>query len=329
MSLSAHILLDIDGVSEPLRVTRLAGEERVHAPFRLELTVLARPHDDSPLSLDAEQLLGAPAFITFQDEPPRRVRGVVNELHAEGEGYRIVVVPPIAALADVIDYRVFLDVDAVSITRTLLSERGIEVEERLGGALEKRAQCVQAWESSLDFIGRILAEEGIAWHADTTADTSKVVLTDGSSGVGPIDGDDHLPFGAGEAAGLDGGPSVSAALLRRRATADRATLSDFDFERPRVDPTASAGDGPLEVYEPLAGTRTAGATARLAAVRLGELARQQWTLQGRSSCRRLAPGRTFVLDGAPHPAQNRTWLVYPSSMTPATSALRTAEYPMR
>src|SRR5262245_57717627 len=127
MSLSAHILLDIDGVSDPLRVTRLVGEERIHAPFRLELAVLARPHGEALLSLDPEQILGAPAVITFQDDPSRELRGIVNELHAEGEGYRIAVVPPVAELVDVIDYRVFLDQDAVTIAKALLSERGIEV----------------------------------------------------------------------------------------------------------------------------------------------------------------------------------------------------------
>lgn len=309
MSLCAHILLEIEGVTEPLPVTRLAGEERIHEPFRLELTILARSHGDVPLHLDADPILGAPARITLQDDPPRHIRGVVDEIHAEGEGFRITVVPPIAALADIVDYRVFLEKDPVAIATTLLSERGIEVEERLARAPDRRAQCVQAWESSLDFLSRILAEEGISWHADTAGDTALIVLTGGPSGTAPIEGDDHLPFGAGEAAGLAGGPSVTATQLRRRAANDRVTLSDFDFEKPMASLVASAGDGPLEHHEPLAGTRNAGALRQLAEVRLGELTRRAVTLHGRSSCKRLAPGRTFVLEGAPHAAQNGTWLV--------------------
>ncbi len=309
MSLSAHVLLEIEGVSEPLRVTRLAGEEHIHAPFRLELTVLARPHGEAQVDLDPEHILGAAALVTLQGAPPRPVRGVVAEVHAAAGGYRIVVVPSVATLADVVDYRVFLDQDAVTITKTLLSERGIDVEERLSRTPDVRSQCVQAWESSLDFLSRILAEEGISWHADSTDERGIIVLSDGPSGAGPTLGDDHLPFGAGAAAALEGQESVYGTTLRRVLSTDRVTLSDFDFERPRIDPTASAGKGPLEHYEPLAGARTADVATRLSAVRLGERTTGSCTLSGRSTCHRLAPGRTFVLEGAPHPAQDGAWLV--------------------
>lgn len=309
MSLSAHITLEIEGISDPLRVTRFTGHEQLHASFRFELTVLARPHGDTPLSLDAEQLLGARAHITLEGEPPRHIAGVVDELHAEGEGFRVVVAPPVAALADVLDYRVFLDLDVVSIARALLSEHGIEMETRLGGLPAVRPQTVLAWEPVLDFLGRLLADEGIVWLAETSERAPRVVLMDGPSGVSPIDGEETLPFGAGHGGGLEGAASVFGTELRRALTVEKVTLSDFDFERPTVDPTASAGQGALERFEPLAGARTSDVAARRAAVRLDELAGHRLTLRGRSNSRRLAAGRRFKLRGAPHPAENGAWLV--------------------
>lgn len=316
MSLSAHVSLEIEGVSDPLRVTRLRGEERLHAPFRFELRVLARPHGEGALSLDADQLLGAAARVQLADEPPRLLAGVVEQVEAEEEGYRIIVVPEIAVLSDVIDYRVFLDQDAVDIAKTLLSERGLEVEERLSARPEKRPQTVLAWEPVLDFVSRLLAEEGIVWWTEAsdsarpgTDSTSRVVFAGGPSASAPIEGEETLPFGAGQAGGLDGEASVFGTEVRRVATVDRVTLSDFDFERPGVDPTASAGQGPLEYFEALAGARTSDVAARRAALRLDELAGHRVTLRGRTNSRRLAPGRTFELRGAAHPAENGKWLV--------------------
>ncbi|MFO0590464.1 MAG: type VI secretion system tip protein TssI/VgrG [Polyangiaceae bacterium] len=309
MSLSARTLLEIDGVSDPLRITRLSGEERVHAPFRFEVTVLSRSHGEAPLILDAESILGSPALLTLQGDPPRKIYGVVSEVHAEPEGYRVVLTPPIAALADVVDYRVFLGTDVVTIAKALLVERGIDVEERISHAPERRPQCVQAWESSLHFLSRILAEEGILWMCETEGHRALVVLSDDPTGRTPMEGDEHLPFGGGEVAGLIGAESVYGTTLRRAVATERVTLSDFHFQHPRADPTASAGKGSLEHYEPLAGALTAEVTARLAAVRLGERTRESLTLSGRSNCSRLAAGRTFVLQGAPHAAEDRTWLV--------------------
>ena len=322
MSLSAHVSLEIDGVSDPLRVTRVRGTERLHAPFRFDLWVLGRPHGEAALSLDADHLLGAPARVQLADEPPRLLTGVVEEVEAEEEGYRITFVPEIAVLSDAVDYRVFVDQDAVAIAATLLSERGVEVEERLSARPDKRPQTVLAWEPVLDFVSRLLAEEGIVWWTEAPESArdvrrslpqgglaARVILAGGASAAAPIDGEEALPFGAGHAAGLSGETSVFGTELRRVATVDRVTLTDFDFERPGVDPTASAGQGPLEHFEPLAGARTSDVAARRAGLRLDELAGHRLTLRGRTNSRRLAPGRTFVLRGAAHPAENGKWLV--------------------
>lgn len=52
---------------------------------------------------------------------------------------------------------------------------------RVARTLEKRAQCVCAFEARLDFVSRILAEEGIAWYLPVDR-KDVLVLSDRTSG---------------------------------------------------------------------------------------------------------------------------------------------------
>ena len=145
------------------------------------------------------------------------------------------------------DHRVFLDLDAATIAERVLSEHGITVKRRLARTLPKRAQCVQAFESDLAFVSRILAEEGILWHLEHEGEEA-VVFSDNTAAYLPHRGSrEAIPFA--DAAGLVGEEAVFAAVLTHAAVHDKVTLGDYDFERPLVDQTVSEGSGPLERHE--------------------------------------------------------------------------------
>jgi type VI secretion system secreted protein VgrG len=303
MSLGDAFKLSITGCSSRLYVVRVEGVERVHAPFQFTVTVRV----DDGVPVDAEVVLGEKASLTLAHESePRVVRGVIDAMEEMATGYRFTLASRVTALGDTVDHRVFLDRDALEIAESVLREHGVTVKKRLVRALPKRAQCVQAFESDLAFVSRILAEEGILWHSEHDADEA-VVLTDNAGAYAPIAGDETIAFA--HDAGLVGAEAVFAAAHTRGAVHDKVTLGDYDFERPLVDQAVSAGSGPLERHEFPGGYADPSVGAALAKIRLEEAQARATVLRARTTSRRLSPGRTFKLAGAPREDLNGTWLV--------------------
>lgn len=312
MSLDAAYDLTLDKVQDLLRVTRVRGEERMHAPARFEAVFQIDDPDAAPLDLDAQIGKSATLRMTGGDAE-RLVVGVVEQIVATARGYRVVIAPRVAALEDSVDYRVFLEKTAVEIVEQLCGEHGVDLEKRLLREPPKRAQCVQAWETTLAFIGRILAEEGIAWHVECDSGADVVVLTDAASSYAALPGGESIAFGAGSAAGLSGSESLLSAELAERMTVEQVSLCDFDFEKPKLDTTVKAGEGSLEHFEYPGGYVDPKVGEDLAKMRLEEAQAGATVLTGRASSKRIAVGYTIKLDDAPSDALNRAWLITEAS----------------
>jgi type VI secretion system secreted protein VgrG len=302
--MDASFHLKVNG--QELRVRRVDGAERVHAPYRIEVTTEAQDH----ASVDVEALLGEPAELDLAYEgSARTIHGIVDEIVETGRGHRFVLAPRLAPLGDSVDHRVFLDQDAVAIAEGVLQGHGLDVEKRVSRTPPKRPQCVQAFESDLAFVGRLLAEEGVLYYLEHQGGKDVVIFADHAGAHSPIPGGEALPFSEGEAAGLTGAECVFGAALARVAVTGKVALRDQDFEHPLVDQTASAGAGPLERYEYPGGYTDPGVGATVAGVRLEEAKARQLVLRGSTNARRLVPGATFKLTGAPRDEMNARWLV--------------------
>ncbi|UQA63177.1 type VI secretion system Vgr family protein [Polyangium aurulentum] len=310
MSLGQSFALSIDGISSVLHVLVVEGLEAVRAPFAFHVTVEATDGEAGGEALDVEALLGARAELSLGGtEPVRTLYGLIDEAEEIAAGYRVTFSPRARLLEDRVDHRVFVDRDAVEIAATLLGEHGIPLENRVLRKLPKRPQCVQAFESDLGFLGRILAEEAVLWHIEHDSGADSLVLSDHTSAYTPIDGVAELPFSAGEIAGLAGEEAIVDASLTRVVTSDKVSLGDFHFERPLADLRASAGKGTLERHEYRGGYKDAALGKTLAALRLAEARGRSVVLAGKTTSRRLSPGMTFTLSGAPREDMNGDWLV--------------------
>ncbi|MDI1429099.1 type VI secretion system Vgr family protein [Polyangium sorediatum] len=307
MPLDAFAQLEIEGMEGPLRVVQLSGREAICAPASFDVVLDVFGGDTNTVSAAPESLITKPAKIswTLLDGGERVFEGLVDAVEARDRGYNVRIVQTLALLADTKDYRVFLDQDAVEITREVFSEAGVELDVRVSRSLDKRAQYVQAFESTLDFVRRILAEEGISFFAPFGS-RDKVVLVDGPSGFedAPVG-----PLPVRERAGLDTGESVYGARLRKKMVPQRVRLQDYDFENPGLDLTAETkvdGDA-LEVYEYPGQYRNPASGAALVKLRMEELRARRKVLTAATSCRALSPGHVVELEG-PEGLQGR-WLL--------------------
>jgi type VI secretion system secreted protein VgrG len=300
--------LSIEGADAPWRVLLLAGREHIHEPFSFELTCEAPGSGLPAAALDA--LLGQVARLSWPtgDGGERVAAGIVDSAEAIDGGHRVVIVPRIAELADVIDHKVFLGKDAATIAEEVLASRHLHAERRLTRVLSPRAQCVQHFESALGFLSRILAEEGIAWWSEP-GDQEAIIFADHPAAHEDIAGTATLRVAL--AAGLTGEETVGRVRLRAAVVSDKIAMRDYDFKRPLADQSVEAaeGDGRLEVYAYPGGYTEPSQGGALARIRLEEARRERLTLQGETSCRRLVPGRVLTLTGGARDDINQRWLI--------------------
>jgi type VI secretion system secreted protein VgrG len=306
MGFTQIFTLSIKGRDDPWRVVRVTGRERIHAPFVFEVT--CTPSVEAATPIDPEAILTRPARLAWPlgDGGERAVEGFVERVEAMYGGYRLTIAPPVAALADVIDYRVFLQKDAAAIVEELLKEHQLHVERRLSRVLAARPQCVQAFETDLAFVSRLLAEEGIAWWLRPGAEDT-LVLSDHASGYDDIPGEATL--GVVEDAGFAGAESITRVRVRAAVVSDKVSMRDFDFEHPQIDPRAGEGGGALEVYSYPGGYTDPAQGRTLARIRLEEARAQRLVLHAETNCRRLVAGHIVTLASAARKELNQRWLL--------------------
>lgn len=318
MAISSFSHLEIDGVSAELRVRTAESEERVHEPPVLSVTCEAFKAGADRAPLEPEALLGKKATLTLAGDGADAVlEGVVDAVRLHATGMTVTIVHPMAGLARAVDHRAFVEKDAIAIAKTILGEHDLAAEVRVPESPKPRHQCVQAWESDLAFVGRLLAEEGITLLAEL-GPGAPISFAEGAAAFHPVVGEERLPCVASGASGMTAAEHVSDVRLRHRVAPTRVSVRDYDFEKPALDLTAEAGEGGL-AHVAFGSAAHGGASATryrdvttgkaVAGKRLAALRREAHVLEGSTTSPRVGLGKTFVLHGAPREDLNRKWLV--------------------
>lgn len=310
MTLAQTFTLEIDGAAFDASIRRVRGRERMHAPSWFEITCAPAEAEGATPEVAPASLLAMKAKLSLAlpDGGERVVEGFVDAVEAVDAGFRITIVPKIALLGDAVDHQVFVDQTAVEVVESVLAEHGIRVEKRLRRTPAKRAQCVQFFESDLDFVSRLCSEEGINWYIPA-GKTDKVTLSDDAAGYDDVDG--AAAFTVREQGGLQAGESVFEAQVRRTVVPDKVTLRDYNFEKPLLDQTATAsmGDGKRERYEYPGGYSDPALGATMAQIRLDQLRARSVVLTGRTTSRRFSPGYVVTIAHSSREHIAGRWLI--------------------
>ncbi len=280
---------------------RFRGSEGLSRPSRFEATAVIED-GEAP---DPRELIGSVAVVTIQREglPQRRTSGLITEawLSATASGHpelSVIVEARIARLRHKRDARVFVDCSTPEIVSEVLNAGNVEHELQLTESYAIREYCVQYCESDLDFVQRLLEDEGIHY---VCRDDGTLWLRDESPAAEPIAPESKLGFGA--TAGLrKPGEIVSVIGQRSRIVPSEVIFRDFNAQNPKET---------LEVAEP--GPTPAGALqydypgkygltdqgSRKARLRTEALRCETSLWSGRGDCAQLRPGYAFTLAGGP------------------------------
>jgi len=311
------------------RVVRMHLREGLSEPYSAEFDLACEN-----LLADPDALLGRDCSAWwYRDDHQRRLQGVVHRVEHLGlkAGHllcRVHVAPALLALGQRRDCYVFQDLTALEAVAVVLAEgfapwqRSTRLEVQR--ALPTREYFVQYNESDLDFVARLLAEEGIGYYFDHAGDREVMVLFDANTtcvGVATMDG---------AAVGIEGPEGGTAAAESVRDFDPISTLRstssvvrDFDWTQPSLDLTReSRGVDPngldREVYEypgpltiggyadPAYGEEDGAAQSRL---RRQLSASRERRAAGAGYVTTFTPGFTFDLTGHHNPTADGPWLL--------------------
>lgn len=278
------------------RIRRMEAREALHQPWRVTLRCELRDANahDRLADVDPTTWLGSEATVAFDSAQAgeRKLVGIIEEVAFGPSETELTIVPKLFASSDTSDYRVFVDKNAVDVTKEVLKDHGVSVDDRVATAPAKYAQYVQAFESDLSFVRRVLADQGIAFFA--SADGSGVVLSDNPQAF------ERLPAAlpVRPVSGMGADEAVFLPRLQSGAVVQKVALRDYDFERPLLDLNVDDGDeGPgLTWYEFPGGYVDPAEGTRLAQARRGELARGRLVLNGETNSRMFRAGSILEIN---------------------------------
>ncbi|WP_085489752.1 type VI secretion system Vgr family protein [Paraburkholderia susongensis] len=184
---------------------------------------------------------------------------------------------------------------------------------------EPREYCVQFRESDLNFVKRLLEDEGIYFWVIHTPENHIVYLSDRQSFdnlPGPYDRLRFLPDGE-ESRSILGREGIQRLQRNRRVGPSRVSLRDFDYLAPsrRLDSDARLPEGHIEYYDYGVGYRDQASGERLALVMLEAFQADSHVFFGEANVRALTTGCAFTLVGCPAEERNRRYVVIGTDLT--------------
>ena len=296
----ARFLFEISGVSAELLVVRFDLVEGVSVPYDLSVELAC---DDEVKMDDA---LGKEAFLTLSgDGGDRHVHGVVDRFEHEGQRgrfglYRARVVPYIHWLSLEQDCRIFQNQSVPDIVKRILQDSGLPSDRfdfRLKESYGPVEYCVQYRETDLDFVSRLLEEEGIFYFFEHDDRKHLLVFADGPVAYKEIAGESAVTYNFSQ--GL--APKEECVYrfsFTRQVRSGKVTRRDYNFEKPGLDltsPEQAKVHGKLEVYDYPGRYEEPDRGKRLSRVRLEESMTYYEVAEGESTCVRLVPGFKFSL----------------------------------
>ncbi len=294
-----------------LRVLAFRAHEALSELYQIELEVVASVPD-----LDLDDLINRDSLLIIDGAPHRLLHGTIRRARQGATSkrftyYHLTLAPRLAWLDLRHNVRIFQQQSVPDIVRQLLNEAGIKApfhRFELSRDYPPRTYCVQYNESELQFIERLLTEEGIHYHFEHFEDRHVLVLADHGQAFRALKPDAIALRGD---AAMVGEPCIQSFVTRRSAVTDAVALTDYDFHKPNrsLFVQASGPDARLPSYrwpgryhEP-----TVGDTRSSDQLHAYQLPRQPAT--GKSNVPTIMPGGVFQLTQHPRADLNRDYFV--------------------
>jgi type VI secretion system secreted protein VgrG len=293
---TAFMTIDLPEVS----ILHLIVEESVSRPFRIHLTLVSR----RKIELDTVIRKNALIMVDAPEEESY-FHGVIGEIADTGvEGdfhiYKAVLHPLAWLMSMRHNCRIFQDKTVKDIVSHILKENTITedfFEFRLQDTLKPREYCVQYRETDLEFISRLLAEEGIFYFFEHNERRHLMVFGDSPACYKPKAGREEVPYKTGAAWDFEN-EVIFSLSASQRIRPGRVILRDYNFQKPSLDLTVNEEAElfkKLEIYDFPGDYQEKDPGKRYAQLRLQENTMYSEAVVGEGMCPLFRPLKTFKL----------------------------------
>ncbi len=301
------------GVLEPVAIR---VHEELSRPYCIEVALrcdVGRARADALLREPAEIVI----YSEYTGKVVRRFGGTVHRAtetlrrSATTQRIELEIVPALTWLQYSRDSRIFQNLTTQGIVKEVFKQRGINesnVEWRLDESYKPRETCTQLDETCLDFVSRLLEEDGIFYFHEHAEDGTKLILADsaGKYSTHPAGSLRYKPE-----SGQLSEEAISEVSLVDALRPARVELRDHDFKKPALQPKATdheASPFDRELYEYPARFVDDATGKRFARARIGEERTAVEGLRGKAHAFSMAPGFSFELEDAPHKDAAGNWV---------------------
>ncbi|WP_438020249.1 type VI secretion system tip protein TssI/VgrG [Sorangium sp. So ce315] len=239
-------------------------------------------------------------------------RAAFARLVGDGRQFDVRLRPALAALAHREGCRIFQEKSIVQVAQTVFEEAGFgdKVEWRNAKEYEAREFIVQYRESHLNFVSRLLEDNGLFYYFRHEVSGHTMIITDDPSSFEVEEGAPVL-FRMAQG-GLPGSVPLSKLTRTRALRTSSVHLRDFDFEKPAVKPESALPREEavaLPYFEYPGGFTRGSVGARRADARMRELSADADVCEGESRAAGLKVGEPFAVEGAAEPCLNGEFVV--------------------
>ena len=311
----SRFLFDIKGKSYQTRVVAFDALEGISCTYEVNLT-LAVPKTikitfDEVAACEAVLtiLSDMPASIEAQTRKPldlnRYFHGIIVKFEQAGSDgtynlFHTRLVPSLWLLSLERDCRIFQNKPLQDIVSKVLEESGID-ENRVRFALNRKDiikdYCVQYRETDLDFISRLLEEEGIFYFFEHEKDKHTLVITDNASHCSQIKGKSNVTFNTSN--GMNAKEeSISAFSYSQRIRPGAYTHTSFNYEHTSNNLKVNTNEKDfkdIEIYDYSGKYLNKSNGNIMAKIRLAEQNLLKIKAKGTSNCHRITTGFKFIL----------------------------------
>jgi type VI secretion system secreted protein VgrG len=309
-----------------LLLENIKGYEAISEPFKYTLDMLS---ENDSVSLSA--LIRKPVHVEIDlgDGGPRIIHGRVSKFVQKGRRqvltqYQMTVRPWLWFLSLWQDCKIFQNKSVTDIVEKVFTDHHFtDFSLDLVKTYQPREYCVQYRESALDFVSRLLEEEGIYYYFEHSTSAHKLILSDAPSKYKYCPDQKTGRVQAVSTSTVEDDVVIDVEC-DTRAVPGIVTLDDYNFTTPSTNLQANATDSfPEEIYDYPGEYEDRAGGERLASLRLEEQETPLTIVSGTSSCRGFIAGYKFDLKNHYRKDLNQTYLITGLRLTMTTNAYNT------
>lgn len=296
---------------DELLLKGFSGVEGISIPFAFQVDLLS---EDPEVAPDDVLRTGAVITVDLPDGEQRQIHGVISRFIQRGwsdelTSYQCELVPWLWFLSLSRECRIYQEMSVLEIAEEVFKSHGYsDFDIRCVRSYPQREYCVQYRESHLDFISRLLEEEGIFYFFEHTDSEHTLVLADDNTAI-------EACAGPGEARmrreAMPDEDVVTELEQEHSVHAGTVALADYDYMQPSLSLRSEiSGNGQEEIYDYHPGRYTdLDEGDRYARIMLEREEAERHVAHGESTCRHFQGGAHFDLKEHRRRDANQTYIL--------------------